>query len=200
MTPPPADKPRRAPTDPSLHGVAGALDEHWRKLDQIERTQGTHSGLLSRVEAQVHLNTADIDSIKHTLVDHNDRLVDVERLPRARAPYPSRLSILEDDDAEETSPGGHLRVDRHKIANMERTLDTLREQVNARDQALDIEKERADAVEKERLRVAAEAKLRSTTDDAKIKKWIGFAVSAGPVGVGVWEAAKWLLVHVFHVG
>ena len=199
MSPPAPPKPP-PPAPETLQGIGQGIYSIQAQQARDSRKLDELGANVADINATVTVHGREIRQLREAVEDHADRLVDLERLPHARAPYPSRPSILEDDDAEETSPGGHIRVDRHKIANMERTLDTLREQVTARDQALDIEKERADAVEKERLRVAAEAKLRSTTDDAKIKKWIGFAVSAGPVGVGVWEAAKWLLVHVFHVG
>lgn len=221
---PPQDRPppRRQPTDPSPHGLASACDEILVKMSDFQRGQSAMRGDIAEVRTKLVVQGHDIDQLKagHAELkvevgELGDRVVDLERLKHARPPYPSRpqLPLLEDDEElEQTSPGGNYRIpkeklasERHRVAAMERTLDGLREELDGAERARVIEKERADAVEKERLRVAAEAKQKATeaaaksnADDAKIKKWIGYTISAGPVGVGLWEAAKWLLVHVFH--
>ena len=168
-----ADEKRK--TDPSLPGVAAGIDEMLRTQSKHGRTLDTHSSLLARVESQVHVNTSDISNIKHTLADHGDRLVDLERLPHA--PHPS---LVERYDPDET-PGGGIRVEPHMWAGIQKVLSDLREEVSGAEQARAIEVARAEAAEAREVELKSEAKAEAEADrkawDRRLK-WVA-TIGAG---------------------
>jgi phosphatidate phosphatase PAH1 len=208
----PVDRPeRRKPTPPDLPGVASAIDETLRKLDSVTRTQETHSGLLARVEAQTHVNTAEIRDIQVKLDDHGERIIELERLPRARSPHSdlSQFGLQDDDDLDDyTSPGGHLRIsvqarqeERRRVAAMERALNDLREQVDAESAAREQERR---AKERESLRAEGAEherellKLRAAEDFKQLERRLKFAQLLGGIVAGV-GAAVASVIHFLHL-
>ena len=132
--------------------------------------------------------------------------------PLARHPHPSAVDLeLARYGADET-PAGGIRIEQAMWATIvaskrdadaareetEQAISELRVRLDAGMEDQEREKARREGAEQERQRVANEAELKEKASNAKTKKWIGIAGGMAPVAVGIWEAAKWLLVHVFH--
>lgn len=132
--------------------------------------------------------------------------------PLARHPHPSAVDLeLARYGADET-PAGGIRIEQAMWATIvaskrdadaareetEQAISDLRTQLEAGQEDQKREKARREGAELERQRVAAEAEAKEKASDARIKKWIGFAVTALPVGFAIGKAVEWLFVHVLH--
>ena len=123
--------------------------------------------------------------------------------PLARHPHPSGLEL--ERYGADLTPAGGIRIEQAMWSTIvaaredtERAISDLRLRLDAGMEDQEREKARREGAEQERQRVANEAEAKEKASNAKTKKWIGIAGGMAPVAVGIWEAAKWLLVHVFH--
>jgi hypothetical protein len=214
--PEPPRPPKPPPPAPeTLQGIGSGIREILVKVDGLGVKHERLSEAVGRVEYKQNEQGYRIvglergqEEIKETLADHRERIVELERLPKSRPPYPSGHLIDDEEEEDYTSPGGHLRVsvqtrqeERRRAAAMERALNDLRQQVDAESMARDQErklKDLADARargaedEKERIRLQGIDDLKTWDRRLRLAKLAGGIIAA----VGTALVA---LVHFLHL-
>jgi hypothetical protein len=193
--------PRPPPPAPeTLQGIGSGIREILIKVGKLDEKGDRLDAAVGRVEFkqneqgyEINAIKRDQDQMKFTLSDHGDRLVDLERLPRARAPHSSEMD-LESYNAEMT-PAGGIKLEHamwssimRSKADTERAMNELRALVEAQEEDRTREKQKREWAEEERIKTEKES-------DARIKKLTKYIALVGPVAVGAWEVARWLTVH-----
>jgi hypothetical protein len=209
----PVAPPKPPPPPPeTLQGIGNGIREILVKVDGLGVKHERLADAVGRVEYKQNEQGYEIKAIKReqqemkeALDDHGTRIVELERLPRARPPHPSEPRIDDLDEDERTSPGGRYVVAASKWAQMERALSYLREQVDGAEQARLVEQARAQGAEEEReaIRAKAEAdRIELATRNAEaVASWdhrLKRAKLVGGIVTGLLAAAL-TIVKLFHL-
>ncbi len=167
-----------------IHAIQLQQSRDSRKLDELGQN-------VADINATVTVHGREIRQLRDAVDEHHERLVDLERLPRARPPHPSMVDKYDPDQ----TPGGGIRIEPHMWSGIQKVLSDLREQVEAGDQARTIEVARAEAAEKREIEIEADRERDAHEWDRRLKRlgMIGTAVAAGL------SALAYMATHFLHL-